>query len=274
MRYDEIGYWSEVKLEIIQKYAVAYSKILSASNKSPFYHIYIDAFAGAGQHISKTSGDMVPGSPLNALKIKPPFCEYHLIDTDSKKVDSLQSLTKDWPNVLIYEGDCNKVLIEEVFPKARFENYRRALCLLDPYGLHLQWQVLESAGKMKSIEIFLNFPVADMNRNVLWRNPDKVDPQQAARMTAFWGDESWRQAAYDTTGNLFGWEEKQGNESIVKAFRERLKKTAGFAYVPEPIPMRNSNKAIVYYLFFAAQKPIAANIVTDIFNKYRNKEVM
>jgi hypothetical protein len=28
LRYDEIGYWSEVKLDIIKKYAAAYSKIL------------------------------------------------------------------------------------------------------------------------------------------------------------------------------------------------------------------------------------------------------
>lgn len=115
MGYDEIGYWSEVKLEIIQKYAAAYSTILSSMKNTSLYHVYIDTFAGAGQHISKTSGDMVPGSPLNALKITPPFREYHLIDMDSKKVDSLRSLTKDRTNVLIYEGDCNKVLIEGVF---------------------------------------------------------------------------------------------------------------------------------------------------------------
>jgi len=90
-------------------------------------------------------------------------------------------------------------------------------------------------------------------------------------MTAFWGDESWRQAAYDTTGNLFGYEEKTSNKEIVQAFRKRLKKIAGFKYVPEPVPMRNSKGATVYYLFFASQKPVSENIVIDIFNKYRNK---
>jgi hypothetical protein len=48
---------------------------------------------------------------------------------------------------------------------------------------------------------------------------------------------------------------------------------AGFAYVPEPSPMRNSKGATIYYLFFASQKPAAADIVTDIFNKYRNKGI-
>jgi hypothetical protein len=33
--------------------------------------------------------------------------------------------------------------------------------------------------------------------------------------------------------------------------------------------MRNSNGAVVYYLFFASQKDTAENIVLDIFKKYR-----
>lgn len=271
MKYDEINYWSEVKLDIIKEYAGAYSTILTAQKKPLLSHVYIDAFAGAGIHVSKSTGEFVSGSPLNALLINPPFNEYHLIDLDGEKVGSLQNIAKDYQNVTIYEGDCNKLLIETVLPRANYKEYKRALCILDPYGLHLNWEVIKLAGQMKSIEIFLNFPVADMNRNVLWRNPDKVDPQQAARMTAFWGDETWRQAAYNTTGNLFGWEEKTDNESVAQAFRERLKKDAGFNYVPEPIPMRNSVGAIVYYLFFASQKPVAANIVTDIFKKYKDR---
>ncbi len=51
----------------------------------------------------------------------------------------------------------------------------------------------------------------DMNMNVLKKDTGKVDPQQALRMTAFWGDDSWRQAAYSTTDNLFGIEEKANN---------------------------------------------------------------
>lgn len=107
--------------------------------------------------------------------------------------------------------------------------------------------------------------------NVLKKDPGKVESQQAARMTAFWGDASWRQAAYDTTENLFGLEEKTNNDAMAEAYRQRLKKVAGFKYVPEPIPMRNNKGATVYYLFFASQKPVAADIVDDIFNKYRNK---
>ena len=125
---------------------------------------------------------------------------------------------------------------------------------------------------MLHYQIFLNFPMADMNRNVLWRNPENVAPTQIARMDSFWGDNSWREVAYNTTQNLFGLELKTGsNIPIVEAFQERLKTVAGFEYVPEPMPMRNSKGAIVYYLFFASQKPVAECIVEDIFKKYHSK---
>ena len=181
-------------------------------------------------------------------------------------------------DVDIYEGDCNSILLDKVFPKVRREDYRRAICVLDPYGLHLNWSVIAEAGRMKSVEIFLNFPVADMNRNVLWHNPNAVDPEHAARMTTFWGDETWRTVAYvpTTQQHLFGTNQpellKTENETIATAFRQRLQKVAGFNYVPPPIPMRNKNNAIVYYLFFASQKQTAGKIVEQIFDSYRHRK--
>ena len=269
--FDHVGYWSEIKLNIVKEYAVAYSTILAGQKTPSLRHIYIDAFAGAGLHISRTTGDFIPGSPANALLVKPPFKEYHFIDLDGDKIGVLQSVVGDRTDVKIYNGDCNQVLVSDVFPRCDYKKFARGLCLLDPYGLHLNWEVMYTAGRMGTIDMFLNFPVADMNRNVLWRNPDAVDPKQADRMTAFWGDNSWRQVAYDTSQNLFGWPGKQPNEIIAHAFRERLQKVAGFEYVPEPIPMRNSSNAIIYYLFFAAKKAAAAKIVQDIFDKYRNE---
>jgi three-Cys-motif partner protein len=91
--------------------------------------------------------------------IDPPFKESFLIDMDAGKAEHLRELTRDRTNVHIYEGDSNQILLEEVFSKIRYQDYRRGLCLLDPYGLHLDWKVIQAAGEMKSLEIFLNFPV-------------------------------------------------------------------------------------------------------------------
>jgi three-Cys-motif partner protein len=274
VKLDEIGYWSEVKLDIIKEYAKAYSVIMNAQRNIQKY-LYIDGFAGAGEHISKRTKEYLPGSPLNALNVEPSFKEFHFIDLDGGKADALRKSCLDYSNVKVYEGDCNDLLLQKIFPLAQYSDYRRALCLLDPYGLHLNWQVVYTAGQMESIEIFLNFPVMDMNMNVLWRNPDKVEELQLARMNAFWGDESWRNVAYTKTKGLFGdIEEKATIEQVVKAYQNRLKEVAGFAYVPDPIPMRNSTGAILYYLFFASPKETGAKIVKDIFDKYKNKGVI
>lgn len=271
-RYDEIGIWTEIKLDIIREYATAYSTILSAQKTPSLYHVYIDAFAGWGVHVSRSTGTFVRGSPLNALLVNPPFKEYYFIDLDKKKVDALAEIAKNRQDVHVYEGDCNQILLDKVFPGVRFGQFRRGLCLLDPYGLDLNWNVIHKAGSMKSLEIFLNFPLMDMNRNVLRKHPEKVDIRQRERMTGFWGDDSWRTVAYESQPGLFGdMEEKAPMDAIVKAFRQRLMDVAGFRYVPPPLPMRNKPNAVVYYLFFASQNETGKKIVGEIFRKYSGR---
>jgi three-Cys-motif partner protein len=273
LQFDHIGYWSEVKLDIVKRYSEQYSTIFNAERQARFYHVYIDAFAGAGIHLSKTSGEWVPGSPLNALLTDPPFREYHFIDLDGQKVEHLRDMVGDRPDVRIYPGDCNSILLGDVLPNVPYEQYRRGLCLLDPYGLHLDWQVIRKAGELRTIDLFLNFPIADMNRNVIWHNPDGVDGSDIRRMNRFWGDETCREVAYEEEQTMF-WQEskKAANEVVAEAFRTRLKEKAGFARVPAPLPMRNTRGAVVYYLFFASHNRAAERIVTHIFNKYRDRE--
>ncbi|MCE5217958.1 three-Cys-motif partner protein TcmP [bacterium] len=271
---DQVGYWTELKLEIVRDYASAYSTIMSNQTDPALEHFYVDAFAGPGVNISKATGQLIPGSPTNALNVSPPFCEYHLIDADGDKLDMLEDSLRGRTDrdVTTYSGDCNEILIEKVFPLVPYNRYRRALCLLDPYNIDLDWQVMSAAGEMRSVEIFLNFMVMDINRGVLRRNPELIDPQQAERLTRFWGDGSWRDAAYTTQGRLFDdMPGKTGNDALADAFRKRLRDVAGFRYVPEPLPMRNSKNAVLYYLFFASPNAVGSKIVEQIFKKYRDR---
>jgi hypothetical protein len=72
----------------------------------------------------------------------------------------------------------------------------------------LQWDVISQAGQVGTVNIFLNFPVMDMNRNVLWRNPENVAVERLARNDKIWGDDSWNDAAYTTERSLFGERER------------------------------------------------------------------
>ena len=277
VEYDEIGIWSEVKLAIIKEYASAYATIMEARRRERIRGlrwIYIDAYAGPGYHLSKTSGELVEGSPLIALNTDLPFHEYHFIDSDSERSELLRKHAGDRRDVFTYSEDCNQILLKEVFPRAKYGDYRRALCLLDPYNIDLTWEVIEAAGKARSIEIFMNFMIMDINRNVMRKNPDKSVASKVAQMTRLWGDETWKDAGYDQVQTLFDYSvpRKVSNERFAEAFRERLEKKAGFKYVPAPMPMKTKSNSVIYYLYFASQKEAGMDIVTDIFNKYRKRQ--
>jgi three-Cys-motif partner protein len=266
-RFDEIGAWSVLKLDIIEKYGSAYTRAFS-NRGSNLKKYYIDGFSGAGVHVEKRTREQIEGSPARALKIDPPFDGFYFIDMNKDKTAHLQTLCLGRTDVEIHTGDTNPYL-QKLLPEIKFSDYKRALCLLDPYGLHLDWEVIQLAGQSGTVDMFLNFPIMDMNRNAIWREPEKASAADLDRMNRFWGDETWRDVAYVESRQqnlLFEPDmEKQTNDVIAAAFRERLIKVAGFKYVPQPLPMKNSNNATLYYLFFGSAKPVAENIIKGIF---------
>ncbi len=272
-QFDEIGRWSELKLEIVEKYGSAYTTAFAGEKGRGLKKYYIDAFSGAGVHLSKQTGKQIEGSPARALKVIPPFDHFYFIDMNPEKTAHLKTLCQGRTDVDIVTDDATSYLTSTLLPTIQYEKFNRALCLLDPYGLHLDWEVMRQAGQSRAVDMFLNFPVMDMNRNAIWGTPEKAPQGGIERMTRFWGDESWKQAAYAESKQykLFSAPDlvKQDNDAIVAAFRDRLKKAAGFQFVPEPLPMRNSNNAVIYYLFLASPKPVAQKIVEEIFGRYR-----
>ena len=65
---------------------------------------------------------------------------------DGDKAQLLEAISKGHPKVHVYEGDCNSILIDKIFPLVKYEDYNRAICVLDPYGLHLKWEIMYTAG--------------------------------------------------------------------------------------------------------------------------------
>jgi three-Cys-motif partner protein len=118
-RFDEIGYWSELKLEIVEKYGAAYT---ATFKKSRLKKYYIDGFSGAGIHLSRTSGRQVEGSPTRALKVQPPFDRYYFIDLNAGKTEHLRSLCGHRPDVHIHTGDTNRYL-RELLPTIDYARY-------------------------------------------------------------------------------------------------------------------------------------------------------
>ncbi|TAN42555.1 MAG: three-Cys-motif partner protein TcmP [Nitrospirae bacterium] len=229
MKLDQIGFWSEIKLEIIKKYAKAYTSIMSKQSWCKGY-VYIDAFAGAGKHISRKTGELVPGSPLNALNVTPPFTEYHFIDLDEERAEVFNEIAGENQSVHSYHGNCNEILVKEIFPALNYDSFKRALCILDPYGLQLNWGTIKAAAELKTTDIFINFPIMDINRNILFEDFAKAESEDIERMNAFWGDESWKQLLYKEQATLFGDTHHikiEDYQTLAKEFCKRLKQIGG-----------------------------------------------
>ena len=251
---------------LVGNYPLCISKLPAKGRRAPGrVHLRVEAAN------PRTGSQTVVASPLNT---DPPFHEYHFIDTEPLRSALLRRYAGGRQDVFTYSEDCNEVLLRRVFPRAQFKDYRRALCLLDPYNIDLTWQVIEAAGKARSIEIFMNFMIMDINRNALREDPDKAVASKVAQMTRLWGDETWLDAGYDQVQTLFDYSVpvKVSNERFAEAFRERLEKRAGFKYVPKPMPMKTRTNSVIYYLYFASQKEAGMDIVSDIFNKYRLRQ--
>ena len=138
-RFDQIGRWSEIKLEIVENYGRAYTGAFR--NQPRLKKYYIDGFSGAGVHLSKTTGEPVDGSPTRALRISPPFDGFYFVDMDADKTAYLEKLCEGRSDVYCHTGDTSEYLTKVLLPEIQYKNYNRALCLLDRHGLHLRHDV-------------------------------------------------------------------------------------------------------------------------------------
>jgi three-Cys-motif partner protein len=123
-RFDEVGDWSVLKLEIIEKYGAAYTKAFSSDRGRGLEEYYIDAFSGAGMHIVKKTRAQIEGSPARALKITPKFDRFYFIDLNEDKTAYLQKLCEGRRDVQIHTGDTNDYL-RKLLPTIQFEKYNR-----------------------------------------------------------------------------------------------------------------------------------------------------
>jgi protein gp37 len=172
---DCVGIWTEVKLAILREYASAYATVLAKQDIIEHY-AYIDGFAGAGCHVSERTGQLIDGSPRIALEVRPPFSHYHFIDLSGQRVNQLMALARCRNDVTVYQGDCSQILLEEVFPKCRFEDYRRAICLLDPYTTCTLHRIM---------------PAAIRSRETSSGNTKPEDCSMGTRSTIEWTESTW-----------------------------------------------------------------------------------
>lgn len=282
------GGWTTKKLELVQKYLTAYT---TALKNQPFNLLYIDAFAGTGYRNIKSIDSqkelMFPdlagedaeafhaGSARIALETSPRFAEYYFIEQSSKKCGELERLREEFPDkakdIYILNDDANSALLRICDVSWKRRNLR-AVLFLDPFGMNVSWQTIESIAKTEAIDMWYLFPLGVGVNRLLTK--DGVIPESwQQKLDNIFGCSDWKEQFYRTEvrqGLL--WDEevttKTGDfRQISDYFVERLDSIfAGVA--KKPLPLYNSRKNPLYLLCFACGNkkgaPIALRIADNI----------
>lgn len=276
------GDWTTAKLQVLEAYLQTYT---TALKNTPFRKAYIDAFAGTGYREERREAandslsllfpdlaepepqGLLAGSARMALRSEPRFDKYIFIEKSTKRCHQLEQLKSEYPelDIIVRNRDANSE-IQDICTK-KWKNHR-AVLLLDPYGMQVDWQTIEAIAKTKAIDLWVLFPMGIGVNRLLTRTGDIPDSWRK-RLNLLLGTEDWHDEFYRTekTTTLFGCEQekviKQSREVIGRYFIERLK-TIFSGVVEEPGVLRNSRNNPLYLFCFAAGNPRGAPIAKEI----------
>ncbi len=259
---DFLKQWSIDKIGLLEKYYKAYVRALNGK----FELIYVDAFAGNPKQVSVKTGEAVLAAAARALNVTPSFNKYFLIDKNKRRAEAYLKSFGNRDGVFVFHDDSNRCLPIIFREHITNTSNSRSICLLDPYGCDLHWNVLCVAGKSGVSDVFINFPRMDLLRNVCRNDFRKITPVGFRRMNAFWGDETWRELMYERQGNQTVRVGDTGKLAL--AYCKRLREIAQFEYVLDPLPMKNSQGIPLYYLIFACEDKLANKIGGQIIRKF------
>ncbi len=198
------GDWTTEKLERVRKYLQAYTTIFARNPAAQkLIPIYVDAFAGTGYRSHPLRvGDETPllaelvepeteaflkGSAQIALEVEPPFKRYLFIEKDAAHAKELEKLKAKFPN------KAQVIQIERTEANAYLKSWcartdwcvSRAVMFLDPYGMQVDWPLIEAIARTQAIDLWLLFPLGVAVSRLLTRNePPPVEWAKA--LTRIW----------------------------------------------------------------------------------------
>jgi three-Cys-motif partner protein len=282
------GNWTQQKLSLLSEYLQKYTTIFHGNpNARYFTTFYVDAFAGSGSYSVKDklvdgggtlAGFDEPeaeaffeGSARKALEVEPRFDRYVFIERDVSRCADLANLRDAYPDkakdIEIMNDDANVFL--KRWCREQDWNNKRAVLFLDPFGMEVEWRLLEAIASTHAIDMWLWFPISGVNRH-LTRN---VPPPEewADRITRVLGTDAWRSEWYPTRtiSTLFGDEELQVKDTDfdrIAAFVVERLKTIFTGVAEAPRPFTNSNNVPLFLFCFAtgANKPTARKAALNI----------
>ena len=263
------GYWTEAKLGLLADYLDAFT---TATKLKTSERVYLDAFAGQGRGLSRTTGEEFESSPRIALGVdEPPFTRLRFFELGQKATQLEEELRRDFParDLRVVAGDCNET-IPAVLADLRRDGlvWAPTFAFLDPDGMELHWQTIEAIARHKAerkykVELWCLFNTPGLMR-VLRKDINAIQPHEEALATRLFGNERWTAIqALRFEGDI---EPVEAREEFVNLFRWQLEHDLGYGWT-HALEIKNLRGQPIYHMVFATDNEAGNRIMADIYNK-------
>ena len=287
------GKWTERKLVAFEKYVHAYLTIMNKyRDQYNWKLLYFDGFAGSGtrtaeqkiQEIDNTvrlfEDDTITQDELSTYKgaaerilsiTDRGFDYYYFIDKDPASIAKLKSRlsTIISPGKREFRASDANAQVRDM--ALALQNKKlKALVLLDPFGMQVDWETLTRL-KGTGTDLWILVPTGVIVNRLLDR---KGQLTHIERLTSFFGkDEAFLRNYFyktNTEQTLFGENDvvrkvEQPIQKIAELYTLQLKEI--FKYVsPNPLVLRNSCNTPIFHFVFASNNKAAMNIANDIIS--------
>ena len=295
------GPWTEEKLDAFEEYVKAYLTVMKDFREKYHWNLcYFDGFAGNGtrseEEISEeiaVMGDLFgedvspdelyvyKGAAERVVRIEEKgikgFDTFFFIDKDKKNCDALEKHLSQFTfsgTPYFHDWDANKALESlSKWMKARYG--RKALALLDPFGMQINWTSIQAL-KDLDIDLWILIPSGVIVNRLLRR--DYVTEKgflHPGKIKTFFGlnEEEIKQAFYTEVKepSLFGEDNvksvkmERPIQRIAELYVQQLKGV--FPYVTNPLVLESSKGRPLFHFVFASKNATGKKIAQYIINK-------
>jgi three-Cys-motif partner protein len=189
------GDWTENKIEILVEYAKAYLTIMNVyAKKYDWKLLYFDGFAGSGFIIKDKDENqkIITGAAKRILEIEEPrpFDVFYFVEKNTKNANYLEEHTKKMfpeKNIHIVREDCNEKIKSMSQFLADKGNQYKVLAYIDPCGMQLNWDSLQTLQK-HSVDVWILVPTG-MGVNRLLKKDFNISDAWVDKLEVFLGME-------------------------------------------------------------------------------------
>jgi three-Cys-motif partner protein len=259
---------TELKLSVVEAYLRAFTTALRGKFPELWY---IDAFAGTGERTERIParqdgllGEGVPesiirrrGSAKIAIDVEPKFDRLIFVEQRPRAVQALREMRDQHVgrNIHVIEGDANL----EIRKIIRGVNWRRvrAVMFLDPYGMSVDWQTLQTVAGTQAIDVWYLFSLSGRDRQAAPATA-AIDDDKRAAITRVLGTNAWEYELYaPAQQSLFTDKAPSQRTADVGALQNYVQARLAtiFPAVLPPLPLPIDKKPQMFSLFFAISNP-------------------